>query len=48
MSSFVADIAADLIGKQGFEAHLAELTRKKEDLQKNINANKEWTVRILL
>lgn len=39
-----ADIAADMAGKQGFESHLATLTRKKEDLQKRIDANKQWTV----
>ncbi|DBA70182.1 hypothetical protein WJX79_001992 [Trebouxia sp. C0005] len=38
-----ADIAADLAGKQGFESHLATLTRKKEDLQKKIDVNKQWT-----
>ncbi len=40
----VADIAADLVGKQGFESHLATLTRKKEDLQKKVDVNKQWTV----
>ena len=41
-----ADIAADLLGKQGFENHLASLTRKKEELQKRIDVNKAWTVAI--
>lgn len=39
-----ADVAADLVGKQGFESHLAELTRKKDDLQKRVDINKQWTV----
>ena len=43
--SAAAEIAADLEGKQGFESHLAALTRKKEDLQKRIDSNKQWTVR---
>ena len=43
--SVAAEIAAGLEGKQGFESHLAALTRKKEDLQKRIDSNKQWTVR---
>ncbi|KAL3160670.1 hypothetical protein ABBQ32_010585 [Trebouxia sp. C0010 RCD-2024] len=39
----IEHIAADLVGKQGFDSHLAELTRKKEDLQKRVNLNKQWT-----
>lgn len=40
----VPDIAADQLGKQDFETHLAELNRKKEDLQKRVDGNKRWTV----